>query len=133
MKEITYDKKRITSTVILGIFLVISILIALIFISLTWADIDAAMESAKQETQDDPAGQMVVGGAIALSLGIVIVLAIGAYGLLLINDTIFLIFSIRNRKSTLKPIRIISYIYDGAFGILIAISIVKLILYFCGV
>ena len=99
MKEITYDKKRITSTVILGIFLVISILIALIFISLTWADIDAAMESAKQETQDDPAGQMVVGGAIALSLGIVIVLAIGAYGLLLINDTIFLIFSIKNRKS----------------------------------
>ncbi len=133
MKPVTYDKKRITSTVILGIFLAISIFFTLLFIGLTWAQLNEAMEAAKEQSQgEDVGGQIAVGGVLALTFGIVIAVAIVVYIALIINDSIFLIFSIKNRKSTLKAVRIISYVYDGLFATIIVISIIKLILFLCG-
>lgn len=134
MKEVIYDKKRITSTVILGIFLLISLFFTIIFLPITWAMVNEAVEASKQSNPDaGAAGQVVGAGAIALVIGVGIVLVFAIEIALAINTPIFLLFSIKNRKSTLKPIRIISYVYDGLFGAMFICAVVKIILLACGI
>ena len=58
---------------------------------------------------------------------IMIVIVFMAYGAIILASAICLPFAIRNRRSTLKAVRIISYVYDAAFALLIILSIVKLI------
>ena len=122
-KEIILDKPRIASTVVLGIFLLSSLLIALPFLPLTWKSI---VDSANKS---DPAAAPIA--AFAMALGVVIV--IGLYGIVAIADVICLVFAVKNRHSTKKPVRIISYVYDGLFAALIVMSVVKIILYACGI
>ena len=134
MDEQKYDKKRIVSTVILFIFLAVGLFFAITFLPIGWKMINEAVESAKNSNQDSSAtAQVIGGGAIALVAAIGIVLVFMVFIGILIVSPICLIFSIKNRKSTLKPVRIISYVQDGLFSSLIVISIVKIILLLCGI
>lgn len=124
-------KKRIVSTVILSITL--SILLIFVLNNLT-LDLHKAFENMQSDASIEEYGEMSM-----------LVVAIGGLGMivasivfltLFINATISagicLIFSIRNRKSCLKPIRIINYVLDGGFVFVIGASVIKIILFFCG-
>ena len=132
VKERHYDKPRITSTIIIAIFLTIAMIIALLLVEVSWTAVKEAADAAK-ENADDAAGQVVGGAAVAFAGAIGVILVIIIYIGVVIDTAILLPFSIKNRKSTLKPIRIISYVFDGLIGATLLLSIVKLILFFAGV
>ena len=115
-----YDKKRITSTVILFLFLGLVLFVTIPFLPLSWT---ALKESAEESGQ----GWAAVFGALAIV--ICFIFYIGA----LVASGICLPFAIANRKSTLKPVRILSYVLDGAFGAVILMIIIKMILLLLGV
>ena len=119
--EKIYDKPRITSTVIIGVFMLISVLVIASVYPLSW--------SAINDAKNNNAGDVII--AIVAAMGIVLVIAL--LFITMIVDALLLLFSIFNRKSTLKPVRIISYVYDGILGAAILASIIKVILLFCGV
>ena len=131
-KERVFDKPRIASTVVIGIFLIIGMIFALSLVGITWAVIDQAVEDAKNSS-DNAAGQIAGASAVALVAAIGIVLVMGIYIAVAIDMSILLPFAIKNRKSTLKPIRIISYVYDGLIGATLLLSIIKIILFICKV
>ena len=132
MKEVEFDKPRIVSTVILGIFLVGCLVLSVSLIPMTWAWVKEAAEAAKANSEDPEKGA-VAAPVVAFALSLGMILAILVYIGTLITSSICLPFAIKNKKSTLKPIRIISYVYDGLFGAVILLSIIKLILAFAGV
>ncbi len=124
-------KKRITSTIILSIILIILLLFVLPNLTL---NLHEAFENMKSDTSIEEYGPMAI-----------LVVAIGALGMLFaiaIYCMLFaaaataagvcLIFTIRNRKSCLKPIRIINYVLDGGFAFVIVASVTKIILFLCG-
>ena len=132
MKERVFDKPRITSTVVIGIFLTIALISAILFVGVSWADVKAAADSAA-DSQDSAAGSAAAAGAVVLAGAIGIVMVILVYIGVVVDTAIILPFSIKNRKSTLKPVRIISYVFDGLIGATLLLSIIKLILFFAGV
>ena len=132
MEPVNYDKPRIVSTVILGIFLVACLFLSITLIPVTWAAVKAATESAA-DSADSPEGAVVGGSVAAFALALGMVLVIIVYIGTFITSAICLPFAVKNRKSTLFPIRIISYIYDGLFAAVLILSVVKLILAFAGV
>lgn len=128
MKERVFDKPRIVSTVILGIFVIAATILALSLVGVTWAQIDAAVENAKNSS-DSAAGQVAGASAVAFAGALAIVFVFMIYIGVTISMLICLPFAIANRKSTLKPIRIISYVYDGVIGSVIILSIIKMLLF----
>ena len=131
-KQRQFDKPRITSTIIIGVFLAIAMFFAFMFVGVSWAAVKEAADAAA-ESQEDAAGQVVGGAAVAFAGAIGIVLVMIVYFGVVIDTAIILPFSIKNRKSTLKPIRIISYVFDGLIGATLLLSIIKIILFFAGV
>ena len=131
-KERVFDKPRIPSTIIIGIFLAIGMFLALVFVGFTWKVVEEMVESAKNSS-DEAAGQIAGAGAAALvgALGVVLIMIV--YIGVTIAMSICLPFSIKNRKSTLKPVRIISYVFDGLIGATLLLSIIKIILFICKV
>jgi len=131
-KERVFDKPRIPSTIIIGIFLAIGMFLALVFVGFTWKVVQEMVESAKNSS-DEAAGQIAGAGAAALvgALGVALVMIV--YISVTIAMSICLPFSIKNRKSTLKPVRIISYVFDGLIGATLLLSIIKIILFICKV
>ena len=126
-----YDKPRIPSTVIIGIFMTIALFLTIIILPFSWADVKAAVDSTA-ENSDSAAGAVAGGFAVALvgALGIALVIIVSIGNI--INTAICLPFAIKNRKSTLKPIRIISYVYDAIIGSCLLINIIKLITLIAG-
>ena len=124
-KPIEYDKKRITSTVIIGIILSICLALTVTLLPISW--------SAIQQAQDSAAGQAASTGALALVAAVGVVLVILVEIAILIANGICLPFAIKNRRSTLKPIRIISYVYDGLIGAMMLTATIKIILLIAGV
>ena len=123
MKSVTYDKKRIPSTVIIGIVMILALVFTITLLPTSWSTIQKAIEGG------DPAASPFIAFAGALAIVLVIALEFA----ILAASSICLPFAINNRKSTLKPIRIISYVYDGVLGVLILTAVVKLILLFAQV
>ena len=126
--------KRITSTIVIGIFLLISILFVIWLIPFNLKErYSAYVESVQNSPKVD--GEMIL--ILNLFAGI------GALGLLcgayipallsLINSAVSLIFSIKNRKSSIKCIRIINYIYDVLLIGFIIYAIIKIILFRTGI
>lgn len=113
------DKPRITSTVILSLFLIVNALMASLLFSLTINNIEA-----------QSAGEAFALAFIAVIGGAFLFIAFGG---IIISSAICLIFTIFNRHSTIKAIRIISYVYDGLFGAIIALSVIKIILMVTGI
>ena len=128
-----YDKPRIASTIILGIFLLVLIGITIPLLPVSWAQLNSAVESAQNSNEGDPAGQVVGGAAAAFVLSIALVLVIGVEIVIFLVNGLGFLFAFKNRMSTLKPIRIISYVYDGLFIALGLTALIKFILLLCGV
>ena len=126
------DKPRIASTIILGLALTTLLFFSIILLPVTWASITESSSSASS-SQESAAGQIVAGATVAFALGIGIVLVIFIYAVIHVLSGLCFLFSFKNRQSTLKPIRIISYVYDGLIGVLLLTVILKLILIFAGV
>lgn len=127
-----YDKPRIASTIVLGILLSIFLLVSILFAPITWSMIREATNSTA-EGSESATGEVVGVFAIALVLSLGVALAIVAYAAVIIGSGICLIFTLKNRKSTLKPVRIISYVYDGLVGLLITFAILKIVLLAIGI
>ena len=127
MKERVFDKPRIASTVVIGVFMTIALILTLIILPFSWADVEAAVDNTA-ENSDSAAGAVVGGFAVALFgvLGIALVFIVAVANA--INSSICLPFAIKNKKSTLKPIRIISYVYDGIIGSLLLVNVIKIII-----
>ena len=132
MKEITYDKRRITSTVIIGIIIAISLALTIALLPISWSAIKEAIEESKN-SQDSAAGQAAEAGVLALVAAVGVVLVVLLEIGILIANGVCLPFAIKNRRSTLKAIRIISYIYDGLIGAMMLTATIKIILLFAGV
>ena len=89
--------------------------------------INEAIEES-QNNSDNAAGAVAASFVIAIFLGLGVALAIVAYAVILLGAGLCLIFTIKNRKSTLLPIRIISFVYDGLAGAIVVLAIVKILL-----
>ena len=127
MKQIEYDKPRIASTIVLGILLTIFLVFTFLLIGTSWAQLSAAIEESESNA-DSAGGQVAVAFVLALFGALAMVLVIVVYVLLLIGNGICLIFTLKNRQSTLKPVRIISYVYDGLIGVMMIVAIVKIVM-----
>ena len=132
MKEIQQDKPRITSTVIIGVFLALFLVFTILLIPVSWSAVNAMIEESKQAAES-AAEQAAEAGVIALVAAIGIILVIILEFGILIGNAICLPFAIKNRRSTLKPVRVISYVYDGLIGAMMLTATVKIILLFAGV
>ncbi len=125
-------KKRITSTIILSIILSILLVVVLSFLPLNF-------HQSHEDLQFPDASFEKYG---EMSMILILVIAMMFIGMTVLFFAIFinaaiaagicLIFSIKNRKSTLKAIRIINYVLDGGFAFVIVASVIKIILFFCG-
>ena len=133
MKPIEYDKPRIVSTVIIFLFLGLSIFFTAIVYPLTWSAIKAAVDEAGSSNSDSAAGAVTAASAVAFlgafAIVFVFIVDIGV----IITNLILLPFAIKNRKSTLKPVRIISYVQDGLIGLTLIAAILKIVLLIVGV
>ena len=129
------DKKRIVSTVIIGIFAIISLICVIYLFPINLRQtIDSFNNSVKDNNNAQEAvGAIVVAGASSIVLVLIILLAYALAIIPIINSSICVIFSIKNRKAYLKPIRIINYVYDGLFAFMFVFCVIKLILFATGV
>ena len=122
-KEVTKKNTKLFSTIILLIFLVLSILVLCLVLSF---DFHAMAEQAK--AQSDNTTEQVVGGlAIGLGLGILFALMLFVSIALVVVDLLCLFKAINNRKSDVKWIRILSYVLDGSFSLIIILTIIRFI------
>ena len=110
-----YDKPRLMSTIILGILLIPSLAFSIILAPVTVHALTAE------------GGWAIIGAVFGLVLIIMLEIA------LTVVNALGLLFSVLNRKSTLKPVRIVSYVMDGLFGAMTLLAIIKIILLAVGV
>ena len=126
---------RRSSTIIIGIFIVISsILVAWLVPFNLKEHLDRLAENSSSNVPEN-AGEMIIiynGVAAIGELAILIAAYVPAF-IILINSFISLIFSIKNRKSISKTIRIVNYAYDATLVVFIVFSIIKLILFRTGI
>ena len=123
------------STIIIGIFIIISALFVAWLIPYNLKEhMENLIESTKNSIPEN-AGELILlykGAAAIGGLAIVIAAYVPAF-CILINSSVSLIFSIKNRKSTSKPIRIVNYVYAVVLVLFILFSITKLILFRTGI
>lgn len=126
--------KKIKSTIIIGIFLLFSILYVIILIPFNLKEAYSSYLESVQNNNDVEGEMIIMVHVVASIVGLAII--IRAYlpaFLALINSSISLIFSIKNRKSSLKSIRIVNYCYDVILGAIVIFAIVKIILFATGI
>ena len=122
-KEVTKKNTKLFSTIVLLIFLALSILVLCLVLSF---DFHAMAEQAK--AQSDNTTEQVVGGlAIGLGLGILFALMLFVSIALVVVDLLCLFKAINNRKSDVKWIRILSFVLDGSFSLIIILTIIRFI------
>ena len=124
MKE--YDKPRIASTIVISVFATIALVITLLTLPINWEMVKEAVDNTA-DNADNAAGAVAGGFVIALFGALAVVLTIALNIANVISMSICLPFSLKNRKSTLKPIRIISYVLDGVTGLILLANIVRVI------
>ena len=127
-----YDKPRIASTIIIGIFLTASMFFTILFYGVFWSSINVSTESGS-EAEASVVGQIVAAGAAAFAIGFLIILIILLYAIIVAANGVLFLFSFKNRNSTLKPVRIISYVMDGLIVATSLAAVIKLILFIVGV
>lgn len=127
-----YDKPRIASTIIIGIILTACIFFTVLFYGVFWSTVTTTAESGS-EAETSVAGQIVAAGAVAFAMGFLIILIILLYAAIVAVNGVLFLFSFKNRNSTLKPVRIISYVMDGLIVSTSLAAVVKLILFIVGV
>ena len=127
MREVTYDKPRKASTIVIAIFMTLCLIATLIVLPISWKDVQEAVNNTAEEA-DSAAGAVAGGFVIALFGSLAVVLTMILEGLNIINCAILLPFSIKNRHSTLKGVRITSYVFDGLIALLLLTNIIKMVI-----
>lgn len=130
MKEKT-PKSRIISTIILTLFVIGCVYFTIVFLPVSWSSVKEAVENTEVDGSD-PSGQVVATGAVAFAAGLGMIMVFLIECIVAFFSGVCLPFSIRNIKSSLKPIRIISIIYTALLGFSFITSAVKIILFFVG-
>ena len=120
-------KTRIPSTIVTAIFVQINSFF--MFFLLLPMDLRELLESSA-ESMPDTDNMGMIAMVPLLLMGAVIVFFLFWMLAIAITHAILLIFTIKNRKSPLKPVRIINYILTAANIILIAAPLLKILLYY---
>ena len=128
-KKPEYDKPRIASTVVISVLVTIALIFFLLTLKIDWSLIREAVDE-NTENSENAAGAIAGGFVIALFGSLVVVFAIIINVANIINAGICLPFAIKNRRSTLKGVRIYSYVLDGITGAVLLANIIKLIYLF---
>ena len=123
--------RYLASTIVIGIFLLISLFLVVCLIPLNLSEITEGLANSIHSSNDGAGGEMNIVGALfaAPMLGIIFQFAYISAFLCIINSVISLPFSIRNRKSYSTAISIINYCYIVLLASIIVFSNVKLILF----
>ena len=124
-----------SSTIIIGIFIVISSILVAWLVPFNLKEHLARLAESSSSNVPENAGEMIIiyNGVAAIGwLAILIAAYVPAF-IIFINSFISLIFSIKNRKSISKTIRIVNYAYDAILVVFIVFSIIKLILFRTGI
>ena len=124
-----------SSTIIIGIFIVISAILIAWLVPFNLKEHLARLVENSSSNVPENAGEMIIiynGIAAIGGLAIIIAAYVPAF-IILINSFISLIFSIKNRKSISKTIRIVNYAYDAILVVFIVFSIVKIVLFRTGI
>ena len=127
-----YDKPRIASTIVVGVILSFLLFLTILFVPVSWAAVKEAVDESASNA-DSAAGSIAAASVIAIFAGVGVAIVFIIYILIFIADGICFIFTFKNRCSTLKAIRIISYVMDGLIGLTATTAVVKIILLACGV
>ena len=120
-------KTRIPSTIVSSIFVTINGF--LMFYLLLPMDFRELLENSAQSMPDTENAGMIMLMPLLL-VGAVIAFFLFWMLAIVITHSILLIFTIKNRKSPLKPVRIINYVLTAANIILIAAPIIKFLIYY---
>ena len=120
-------KTRIPSTIVSSIFITINGFF--MFYLLLPMDFRELLENSAQSMPDTENAGMIMLMPLLL-VGAVIAFFLFWMLAIVITHSILLIFTIKNRKSPLKPVRIINYVLTAANIILIAAPIIKFLIYY---
>lgn len=129
------DKNNhLTSTIVLGIFLTIIIVNFILFLRFGRLAIASAANSSDYNPDEgNDVGNTIYYGFQILILSFGVVFFFGIYIVSIVLSVICLLVSISNRHHALKPVRIISFVYDGLFALCIIYSIIRIVLFIAGV
>ncbi len=118
---------KLVSTIILLIILALSLIVFFSIMAFDFkAVVEATSNSAKENAEN--AGERIAGGfAVALTSSIILVLMLGLAFILVIVDIICLIKAINNRKSSIKWIKIMSFVLDGSFGLILLLTVIRVL------
>lgn len=141
MKNNMSEKKKIdglVSTIIAGIFLLISIFIVINLIPLNLKqELAAYAESVKNSSEENTenAGEMIiVTGLVAGIGGLAIILFFYSMAIIpIIPSIIFLLLAIKNIKKDNKAIKVINIIYIILFSLILITCITKIVLFATGI
>ena len=126
---------RRSSTIIIGIFILISSIFVAWLVPFNLKEHLVRFAENSSSNVPENAGEMIIiynGVAAFGGLAILIAAYVPAF-IILINSFISLIFTIKNRKSISKTIRIVNYAYDAILVVFIVFSIVKIVLFRTGI
>lgn len=126
-------KSGITSTVILGIFLVICVffIIRLVPVNLAEQLKTYSEQSAESGPDTEEMGEMIIVYSLVLGIGALSII-IGAHFIAavpLVISAICLPFALNNRRSDSKAIKVINIGYAVVFSAVVVTSVVKIILF----
>lgn len=122
---------KLKSTIIIGIILVISIIFVVWLIPFNLKTAIEIYKESVQNSNTNVEGEMVIAVNLFASIGLLTII-LSAYipvVLCILNSGVSLIFSLKNRMSVNKTIRIINYVYDALLISVFVFSITKLILF----
>lgn len=122
---------KLKSTIIIGIILVISIIFVVWLIPFNLKTAIEIYKESVQNSNTNVEGEMVIAVNLFASIGLLTII-LSAYipvVLCILNSGVSLIFSLKNRMSVNKTIRIINYVYDALLISIFVFSITKLILF----
>ena len=120
-------KTRIPSTIVTSIFVTINSFF-MFYILLPMDFNQLVQNSAESMPQEENMGMIMM--VPLLLIGAIIVFFLFWMVSIVITHAILLIFTIKNRKSPLKPVRIINYVLTAANIALIAAPIIKIMIYY---
>ena len=120
-------KTRIPSTVIISIFVLINSFF--MFFLLIPMDIRELLQSSG-ESMPDADNMGMIAMVPLLLIGAVVVFFLFWMLAIALTHAICLIFTIKNRRSPLRSVRIINYILSVANILLVAAPIIKILIYY---
>lgn len=119
-------KTRIPSTVIISIFVLINSFF--MFFLLIPMDIRELLQSS-EESMPDADNMGMIAMVPLLLIGAVVVFFLFWMLAIALTHAICLIFTIKNRRSPLRSVRVINYILTAANILLVAAPIIKILIY----